>query len=225
MAGDTFDVLVVCTGNVHRSPLGAMLLGSWANRYLPPSASGSVRVASAGTRAPEGASMGRRARAIAVALGGDGRDHRATQVTEAHLRAADLVLVASSRHRERVIQLVPATLRTAFTIREAGRIAANFRLPAAPRSVAELRAVVAGLAANRALGSGDDDIIDPQGGGDEDYLRMAAEEVPALASLAGLLLGMPQAEVAAYRNASYGPDLIADRGSAPPRGGSGRRRA
>jgi len=224
MAGDTFDVLVVCTGNVHRSPLGAMLLGTWANWYLPPAVSGTVRVASAGTRAPEGASMGRRARAIATALGGDGREHRARQVTEAQLRAADLVLVASRRHRERVIELVPGTLRTAFTMREAGRIAASLRLPAPPASVAELRSVVVGLAGNRALGVGDEDVIDPQGGPDDDYLRMAAEEVPALASLAGLLLGMPAAEVAAYRDASYGPELLAGREGAGGQPGTGRRR-
>ncbi|WP_353808020.1 low molecular weight phosphatase family protein [Agromyces sp. SYSU T00194] len=223
MAGDTFDVLVVCTGNVHRSPLGAMLLGTWAGWYLPPSVRGSVRVGSAGVRAPEGASMGRRARAIAEALGGDGRPHRARQITEADIRSADLVLAASGRHRERIIELVPGALRTAFTIREAGRIAGNFRLPAAPASVAELRRVVAALAANRALGAGGDDIVDPQGKADDAYLEMAAEEVPPLAALAGLLFGMPAAEVAAYRDASYGPELLAGRDGGEA-AGSGRHR-
>ena len=69
MSTDRFTVLVVCTGNVNRSALGAALLETWAGWYLPRDRAREIRVTSAGLRAPVGNRMGRRARAIADSLG------------------------------------------------------------------------------------------------------------------------------------------------------------
>ncbi|WP_448811683.1 arsenate reductase/protein-tyrosine-phosphatase family protein [Agromyces bauzanensis] len=199
---DVFTVLVVCQGNVNRSALGAVLLETWAHWYLPTGAAERVRVTSAGLGAPVGSTMGRRARVIAEALGADGSRHRAAQITEAHIRAADLVLVSSSRQRNSVLALVPGALARTFTIREAGRIAAALPEWPAPRSLAELRARVLAIADNRIAGERrDDDIVDPQGKDDEAYRQMAREEVPPLAELAGALFGMPPGEIAAYGEA------------------------
>ena len=204
MTSDVFTVLVVCTGNVNRSALGAVLLDTWAHWYLPAQLAGQVRVTSAGLRAPVGAHMGRRARVIAEALGADGSGHAARQISEEAIRGADLVLVSSGDQRDSVLGLVPGALRSTFTIREAGRVAEGLRGDGAPASVEELRARVAELATNRSPVSGgdDDDIIDPQGKDDEAYRLMARQEVPPLTQIAGVLFGMPPAESAAYDEAA-----------------------
>lgn len=201
MSAERFTVLVICTGNVNRSALGAALLDTWARWYLPRERIDHVRVTSAGLRAPIGNRMGRRSRAIAEALGADGSRHRAAQIDEDAIRSADLVLASSADQREAVIGLVPAALRWTFTIREAGRIADALPPTPPPLSVDEMRDRVALLARNRAVlpgGGGTDDIIDPQGRDDDAYRLMTRQEVPPLARIARLLFGMPDTEVRAY---------------------------
>ena len=208
-----FTVLTICTGNVNRSALAAALLERWASWYLPSDLADHVRIASAGLGAPAGARMGRRTSAISAALGADGSAHRAQQVTEELLRGADLVLVASSQQRVQVLQLVPGALRTTFSIREAGRIAAELAPWSTPAAVDDLRQAVAAMADNRtaAAGAEADDIIDPQGKDDEAFLTMARQEVPALATLATALFAMPPAEAAAYAEAVEDPSLLEGR--------------
>ena len=204
MKPDTFTVLVVCTGNLNRSALGAALLRKWAAWYLPPALARHVRVMSAGLRAPVGSSMRSRTRIIAGALGSEASGHRASQISEDAIRSADLVLVASRDQVDGVLALVPGALRSTFTIREAGRIAATLADVPAPDSIEALRACVTELAAHReppAAGSTTDDIVDPQGKDVDAYIAMARQEVPALAQLATVLFGMPPREVAAYEAA------------------------
>jgi protein-tyrosine phosphatase len=195
---DEFTVLVVCTGNVNRSALGAALLETWAGWYLAEPLAARVRVTSAGLGAPVGRPMGRRSKAIAETLGANSSGHRASQITEGDIRAADLVLVSSGDQRDSVLGLVPAALRSTFTIREAGSIAGAMPGMPAPDSVEDLRSRVAAISANRSVAVGDLDIIDPQGKDDEAYRLMARQEVPPLARIAGALFGMPSGEVAAY---------------------------
>ena len=204
MDSDAFTVLVVCTGNLNRSALGAALLRKWAEWYLPPTLARHVRVMSAGLRAPIGSPMQTRTRVIAGAMGAEAPDHRATQISEDAIRSADLVLVAAREQVDKVLGLAPAALRSTFTIREAGRISGGMAATPAPASVEELRARVVALGGHReptAAGSGIDDIVDPQGKDDDAYVLMARQEVPALAQLAAVLFGMPPREVAAYEAA------------------------
>jgi protein-tyrosine phosphatase len=203
MTRDRFSVLVVCTGNVNRSALGAALLSTWAGWYLPDERADEVRVASAGLRAPVGNRMGRRARVIAEALGASWGGHRAAQITEAAIRSADLVLVSSADQRDAVLGIVPGALRSTFTIPEAGRIAESLADLPLPSDATEMRERVAELARNRTTGAaGDLDIVDPQGRDDEAYRLMARQEVPPLAHLAGVLFGMPPAEIRAVAEAA-----------------------
>jgi protein-tyrosine phosphatase len=213
---DEFTVLVVCRGNINRSALGAALLQTWAGWYLPAEVATSVRVTSAGLGAPVGAPMGRRALAIAEALGADGKLHRAVQITEPLIRGADLVLVSSGRQRDHVLGLVPGALRSTFTMREAGRILGDLSAwPAPPpASVDELRARVRTVAENRspAPAPGGDDIIDPQGKDEAAFRLMVEQELPALTRIAGGLFGMPAAEIAAYDAAAQSDSLGLDGG-------------
>lgn len=202
MNPESFTVLVVCTGNLNRSALGAALLRTWAGWYLPAPLAAQVDVTSAGLTAPVGSHMRTRTRAIAATLGADGSGHRAVQVTEALVRGADLVLVAEASQREKVLGFAPGALKHTFTIREAGAIAGELPEWAPPASLEDLRDRVAQLGENRALANGSaTDIVDPQGKDDEAYRAMAREEVPALARLASALFGMPAREVVAYDEA------------------------
>lgn len=204
-----FRILIVCTGNVHRSALAAVLLECWATWYLPASVASDVDIASAGTRAVVGAQIGDYPRAIADALGGSPEGHRARSLTDDDIAKADLVLAASRSHRDHILRRVPGALRRTFTIREAARTAELLSRPPV-MSTDELRRVVAMLADQRrpAANPHDDDVIDPQGQDADAYARMALEEVPALAALASVLFGMPQADLVAYREAAADPALL-----------------
>ncbi|WP_173921773.1 hypothetical protein [Agromyces sp. Marseille-P2726] len=221
MDSESFEVLVVCTGNINRSALGGALLEKWVEWYAPAPLAERITITSAGLGAPVGRSIGRRTRAIIAALGAEGSAHRARQITEAMIRDADLVLAAASSQRDDVLGLVPSALRSTFTIREAGRILSSLPADGAPGSVAEIRARVAAASANRStagLGAHDDDIIDPQGRDEAAYRTMVREEVPALAQIAGALFGMPDAEIAAYAEAAAAAEFSFD--DAPGRSAS-----
>jgi protein-tyrosine phosphatase len=206
---DGFAVVTLCTGNVHRSALAASLLRQWADWYLSHDLAGVVSVASAGFAAPVGTPMGDRVLTIARALGADGSSHRAAQVDDPLLAGADLVLVASRRQLEKVLNRTPSAVRKTFTIREAGRIAEGMEA-APPASPDDLRHVVQRLADLRAGAARetDDDIIDPQGLGEAAYLQLVQEEVGALARLAAPLFGMPSADMEAYLTAAEDPSAL-----------------
>jgi protein-tyrosine phosphatase len=205
MAG--FRVLVVCTGNVHRSAFAAAMLRQWADWYLPRLVAPHVEVASAGTRAAVRAPMDPAVLDMVASLGGDGRAHNAVQLSDDDIASADLVLVATRNHRDAVLSRVPSALHRTFTIREAGRIAELLEPACRPR-IDELQTVVAALAARRvevAGGSSDDDIADPEGAGEDAFRRMAREEIPPLAALARALFGMPDGDAGAYVEAAADP--------------------
>ena len=202
-----FRILVVCTGNVHRSAFAAAMLTRWAQWYLPEDVASHVVVRSAGTRAATGAAMDAAVLAIVAALGGDGAGHRAAQISDDEIASADLVLVAARRHRDVVLARVPAALRRTFTIREAGRIA-DLLEPAHRPRLDQLRSAVTALGDRRVEVIGDprdDDIADPEGNGDQAFRRMVAEELPPLVALARALVGMPAGDAAAYLDATADP--------------------
>ena len=204
----TFTVLTVCTGNLHRSALASELLATWARWYLPRDLHDHVVVGSAGTGAPVGEPMGSVTRRIAASLGADDRSHRARALTDRMLEDADLVLVASRAHREILLARVPRALRRTFTIREAGRIAALLP-PGAPGNIGDLTSVVEQLARRRtdaaASVPADDDVVDPHRRDLTVVDEMVREEVPALAGLAVALWGMPRVEADAYERAVADP--------------------
>ena len=210
---ETFTVLTVCTGNVHRSALAGDLLATWAQWYLPEGLRDAVVVGSAGTRAPVGEPMGGMTRRVAIALGAVDRAHRARALTEPLIADADLVLAASRAHRDQIIRRLPRAMRRTFTIREAGRI--SELLPRGrPATTDDLVALVRRMAELRLDASsshaGDDDIVDPQGKGTAGMDGMVREEVPALARLAVALWGMPRGDADEYVRVSAVPESLRD---------------
>ncbi|GAA1469092.1 hypothetical protein [Microbacterium thalassium] len=213
-----FSILTVCRGNIHRSPLAACLLETWAGWYLPAAVSESVSVRSAGLTAPVGEPMGRRVQKVVRALGADGSHHRATQITEDLIASSDLILVASRSQQQQVLSYVPAALRRTFTLREAGRIAATLPVPSPPHAPSDLVAMVSAMADHRTapMNPADDDVLDPQGEGDDAYQQMVREEVPAVVALARTLLRMPRGDVEAYLAAAEDPASLLTDGEADP---------
>ncbi|MFY0990184.1 low molecular weight protein-tyrosine-phosphatase [Halomonas sp. C05BenzN] len=94
-------ILVVCVGNVCRSPVAAAML----RERLP-----GRRVESAGLGALVGQGVEPTARALAEADGLEVAGHRARQLDAGMLEAADLVLVMSEGQRRAAADLAPAVL-------------------------------------------------------------------------------------------------------------------
>ncbi|MBF4768853.1 hypothetical protein ISU10_13890 [Nocardioides agariphilus] len=108
----TYDVLVVCEGNLCRSPLAERLL------RLRLADAPDVHVSSAGTNASVGNPMDPMAAAELTRLGGDPGDFAARQLTAELARAADLVLTATRAQRSLVVGMAPAALKRTFTLLE-----------------------------------------------------------------------------------------------------------
>ena len=98
--GLAFSVLVVCTGNMCRSPMAHGVLAQML-------AGERVFVYSAGTDAPAGAPATRAAVEAAAGLGADISRHRARLLSAELVADADLVLVMEEYHRRRVLELAP----------------------------------------------------------------------------------------------------------------------
>lgn len=100
----TGHILVVCTGNVCRSPYLERLLAAQL-------ADTGIKVTSAGTGALVGKPMDPESAKRLVDTGGDPEGFAARQITAEMIRDADLILTATRHHRTEVVQLEPKGLR------------------------------------------------------------------------------------------------------------------
>lgn len=122
-------ILVVCYGNVCRSPFAAGAL----RRHLD---SGEWQVLSAGTNAAEGKPATDLMRVAAARYGVDLSEERSQKVTSSLLRTADLVITMSQRQTEKLLELEPSVRRR---IRLLGGFSPQpnvWGLPADPRKAA-----------------------------------------------------------------------------------------
>ncbi|MBB3229548.1 low molecular weight protein-tyrosine-phosphatase [Halomonas stenophila] len=94
-------ILVLCTGNICRSPVAGALLAA----RLP-----NKQIETAGLNALVGQGVEPKARRLAEAEGLDVSGHEARQLTSEILQGADLVLVMSAGQRLVVSQMDPAAL-------------------------------------------------------------------------------------------------------------------
>jgi len=184
-----FRILFVCTGNICRSPAGALLLQA-ALRPRPES-SGQVLVASVGTHAVVGWPVDPPTVAALRARHIDPAGHRARLLTATAVAEADLVLGATRAHRAAVVSMFPKAVHYAYTIKEFARLAetvASSRYVApGPRGllsdVGSIRRSV------RAAVPTDDDIDDPYGGTATDHEVTVAAIAAATAVVAAALNG------------------------------------
>jgi protein-tyrosine phosphatase len=94
------SILVVCLGNVCRSPVAEFLF----RREL---GDRDIRVSSAGLGALVGQPIDENAAALLKDSGVDATEHRARQLEPAMLREADLVLAMERRHMNSMVRLAP----------------------------------------------------------------------------------------------------------------------
>lgn len=188
------QILVVCTGNVCRSPFIERLLQS--ELALRSAGDGPV-VRSAGTGALVGQPMDDRAAAQLRAAGGSAEGFLARELTKEMVAEADLVLTATRGHRGRVATLHPPSLRYAFTFRDFAGLAEEVDLaglPAAPEDPrGRLRALVAAVAARRGvnppLSPRQADIVDPYRREDQVFTQMSEQVLGAMPSVLTALVG------------------------------------
>lgn len=113
---DRYRILLVCTGNVCRSPAAELLLRRHT-AGLP-----GLVIGSAGTRPNEGQGILDPMGALLRGRGLDTEHHRARYLDEAAIQGADLILTATRAHRSHVVAMVPSALRRTFTLREFARL-------------------------------------------------------------------------------------------------------
>jgi protein-tyrosine phosphatase len=153
---EPYDVLVVCEGNLCRSPLAERLLTSRL-------AGSEVRVASAGVHAVGGAPRDASAAAELTRLGGDPSRFEARQLTPNMATAADLILTATRAIRGQVVTTAPAALKRTFTLLELAALLEAHPWGDAEGDAAEVLARAADWRASvSGLGS-DLDVPDPIG--------------------------------------------------------------
>ncbi|MDM7855450.1 arsenate reductase/protein-tyrosine-phosphatase family protein [Cellulomonas alba] len=192
-------VLAVCTGNICRSPaverllaigLGATFRGAPVGALAP-----AIEVASAGVGAVVGAPMTAPMAELVAGVGGETAGFAARQLTEAHVREADLVVALTRRHRAAVVELVPSAVRRTFTLRELGRLATLVdpaALPGAGATTADRLAALVPLAGAARPTAGpvsaaDDDVVDPYRGDDVLYQRSFGQLFPAVQSIVAVV--------------------------------------
>ena len=164
------DILVVCTGNVCRSPYIAAMLRS----ALP-----GVVIASAGTDAAAGELPGELIRRGLAAEGIEAIGFvPARQVSHSIVRGARLIITATTAQRLHVAAFDPSATSRTFTLKELARVVGPNE-----RGIDEVVARAATAAHVVADQDYDDDLRDPFGLGRPAYLRMALEVNIALAKL------------------------------------------
>ncbi|MFK4759332.1 low molecular weight phosphatase family protein [Microbacterium sp. ZW T5_45] len=188
-------ILMVCTGNICRSPMAEVLLRA----RLP---GVGARVHSAGTRALIDHEMDRTMQEVALRHGGASEEaaaHRARQLRESLADDADLVLAMSREHRTAAVELSPRHLRRTFTVREFARLSSSIdddaisrtadAVGSAPRArLAAVIALVSGRRGHTTPGvAADDDVVDPYRRAHEVYEESAAQLVPAVDEVARVL--------------------------------------
>jgi protein-tyrosine phosphatase len=107
------SVLVVCIGNICRSPMGEALIAA----ALP-----NLKVSSAGIGALVGHSADPLARELMAARGIDIEAHRARQLTNLMCQEADLILAMDDEQRQHITQRHPLTRGKLFRLGEAARM-------------------------------------------------------------------------------------------------------
>ena len=166
-------ILVVCSGNICRSPIAEGLLRRALERRLGGTA---PVVGSAGTIAIDGAPAMPESIEAARERGVDIRMHTARPLTPELIDDADLVVTMAAEHRDEVRRLVPGAVPRTFTLKELTRV-----LEALPATESDLRldtriGAAAAARANCAPANRfDEDVVDPLGMPLDTYRAIAWE--------------------------------------------------
>jgi protein-tyrosine phosphatase len=187
------SILVVCTGNVCRSPIAEGLLrAAFASRL----GADAPTVSSAGTMGWSGSAADPNSVEAAAERGVDISDHRARELTTRDVTTATLILGLSGEHAAAVVAQDPDAAPRTFTLKEVVRL-----LEALPSAVgddlASRAAAAAALRSSGFAGNPDDqDVADPLGMSLDSFRAVAWELNEWVARLVDGLLGRAEAGVA-----------------------------
>ncbi|MGH9041744.1 MAG: hypothetical protein ACRDZ3_16115 [Acidimicrobiia bacterium] len=183
LASPAIDILVVCTGNICRSPVGAVLLAARLEELGV-----SAHVHSAGFASP-GRPVPDHGLAVMAARGFDTSSHRSRRLSAELARPADLIVAMAGEHVAEIHDLHPDLWARTFTLKELVRRGEQL----GPRRAGEdLGGYVARLHAGRSFpgtNGWSDDVDDPYGGPRSVYEHAAAEIDDLTNRLARLLAG------------------------------------
>jgi protein-tyrosine phosphatase len=196
MTGDEARILIVCTGNICRSPFIERLLQHELDKRSSVSERG-VIVRSAGTGALAGSAMDPRAAAQLELHGGDAAGFSARELTPALVAESDLVLTATRAHRGKVALMSPKALRRVFTFRDFADLVTGDDGLSAPVTGTGPRTWVLQVTDRAAAGRGlrpplaPDlaDIVDPYRREDEVFAIMAQQIVESMPPVVRALAG------------------------------------
>lgn len=176
-------ILIVCTGNVCRSPYIERRLAAALDKT-------NITVSSAGTGALVGSEMDPRVAQRLRELGLNSQGFVARQLTPEMARAADLILGATREHRSSIVRTEPSVLRRTYALADFSDLAGHLARSAAVwpersplssgsfvRRVSE--AAVRGRGEVRARTREEAEIVDPFRASDRLLERMI-EQVDAL---------------------------------------------
>ncbi|MBI3648309.1 MAG: low molecular weight phosphatase family protein [Actinobacteria bacterium] len=167
------SILVVCTGNVCRSPMAEGMLRAALGRRL---GDGAPQVASAGTMGWEDSATMPEAIEAAAQRGVDIAGHVARRLTRAMLDAADLELCMAHDHRETIQGERPEVFGRTFTLKELVRLLEGLGEPASGTSLVDRVREAAAIRASGFEGNPhDEDVADPLGMGLESYRAVGWE--------------------------------------------------
>lgn len=177
----TFSILVVCTGNICRSPLGERLL-----QHQLISLPLQQTITSAGTGALIGGDVPSAIRDIANSLNAPVDGHVPRQISAEMVRSSTLILTAERSHRSEVVSLVPRASNKTFTLKQFARLCQEHEefvgqgTLSAP-NITQLSDLIVEISDFRSLATppehnSSDDVEDPYRRSQADYL-LAGDEI------------------------------------------------
>jgi protein-tyrosine phosphatase len=192
------SILVICTGNICRSPMAEGFLRTTLRRRFGDRA---PTVASAGTTGWEGSGAMPESVEAAEERGVDISGHVARRLTRGDVFDADVVVAMAAEHRDAVSRAMPEAADRTFTLKELVRLLEALPPPTGPLGPDDLPDRVAGAEEVRRGGfrgnPHDEDIVDPLGLPLESYRAIAWELDEWTARLAQSLYGSAPAAAAA----------------------------
>ena len=181
------SVLVVCTGNICRSPLGEGFLRRALRARL---GDATPEVGSAGTIGWEGSGATPESVEAGAERGLDVSGHVARRLVPELVDEAVLVVTMTAEHRDEVVTMAPSAATRTFTLKELTRLAEALPAPTDPVDLEERVATAATLRSGGFEGNPyDEDVTDPLGSPLDTYRAIAWEIETYVDRMAEALMG------------------------------------